>query len=80
MIVLKAGALVRRLFEDFMSNDTVKIERPMSCRRHEDFGGRVKQDPLGNTVKVKTRVHDPQDDSAVDDAERFTTLGPARDT
>jgi hypothetical protein len=45
-------------------NDTVKIERPMSCRRHEDFGGRVKQDPLGNTVKVKTRVHDAEDDSA----------------
>jgi hypothetical protein len=62
-------------------NDTVKIERPMSCRRHEDFGGRVKHDPLGNTVKVKTRVHDPQDDLApVDAAERVTTLGPAGDT
>jgi hypothetical protein len=45
-------------------NDTVKIERPMSCRRHEDFGGRVKQDPLGNTVKVKTRVHDSEDEFA----------------
>jgi hypothetical protein len=45
-------------------NDTVKIERPMSCRRHEDFGGRVKQDPLGNTLKVKTRVYDPQDEFA----------------
>ena len=43
-------------------NDTVKIERPMCCRRHADLGGRVKQDSLGNTVKVKTRAHDSQDD------------------
>lgn len=43
-------------------NDTVKIERPMSCRRQEDLGGRVNQDSLGNTIRVKTRVHDSQDD------------------
>lgn len=43
-------------------NDTVKIKRPMDCRRHEDLGGRVKQDPLGNSVKVRTRARDSQDD------------------
>jgi hypothetical protein len=42
--------------------DTVKIERPMCCRRHEDLGGRIKQDSLGNSIKVRTRAHDPQDD------------------
>ncbi len=26
------------------------------------MGGRVKQDSLGNTIKVRTRVHDPDDD------------------
>jgi hypothetical protein len=45
-------------------NDTVKIERPMACRRHEDLGGRVKRDSRGNTVRVKTRVHDHDDDLA----------------
>jgi hypothetical protein len=45
-------------------NDTVKIKRPMCCRRHEDLGGRIKQDPLGNTIRVRTRVHDSQDDCA----------------
>jgi len=44
--------------------DTVKIERPMCCRRHEDLGGRVKHDPLGNTIRVRTRTHDSQDDFA----------------
>lgn len=43
-------------------NDTVKIKRPMCCRRHEDLGGRTTQDPLGNSVKVKTRAQDSQDD------------------
>jgi hypothetical protein len=43
-------------------NDTVKIERPMCCRRHEDLGGRTKQDSLGNTIRVRTRAHDSQDD------------------
>jgi hypothetical protein len=45
-------------------NDTVKIKRPMCCRRREDLGGRVKQDSLGNTFRVRTRVHDSQDDFA----------------
>jgi hypothetical protein len=45
-------------------NDTVKIERPIACRRHEDLGGRIKQGSLGNTVKVRTRVHDSGDDFA----------------
>jgi len=45
-------------------NDTVKIERPMRCRRHEDLGGRVKRDSLGNALRVRTRVHDTQDDLA----------------
>jgi hypothetical protein len=43
-------------------NDTVKIERPLCCRRHEDLGGRVKQDSLGNTIRARTRVHDSPDD------------------
>jgi hypothetical protein len=45
-------------------NDTVKIKRPMCCRRHEDLGGRVKQDSLGKTIRVRTRVHDSHDDFA----------------
>jgi hypothetical protein len=43
-------------------NDTVKIERPMCCRRHEDLGGRIKEDSLGNTIRVRTRTGDSQDD------------------
>jgi hypothetical protein len=43
-------------------NDTVKIKRPLSCRRHEDLGGRTGKDSLGNPVKVKTRAHDSEDD------------------
>jgi hypothetical protein len=60
-------------------NDTVKIERPIACRRHEDVGGRVKQDSLGNTVKVRTRVHDSEDDFAASRpelAEDFSTTDP----
>jgi hypothetical protein len=45
-------------------NDTVKIKRPMCCRRQEDLGGRIKQDSLGNTSRVRTRMHDSQDDFA----------------
>jgi hypothetical protein len=48
----------------YVMNDTVKIERPMCCRRNEDLGGRIKEDSLGNTIKVKTRVHDSDDDCA----------------
>jgi hypothetical protein len=46
-------------------NDTMKIERPMCCRRHEDLGGRIKRDSQGNTIRVKTRAHDSQDDLAL---------------
>jgi hypothetical protein len=56
-------------------NDTVKIERPIACRRHEDLGGRVKLDSRGDTVRVRTRVHDHQDDfapSSPELAESFT--------
>jgi hypothetical protein len=43
-------------------NDTVKIKRPMCCRRHEDLGGRTQQDSLGNSVKIRTRAQESQDD------------------
>lgn len=43
-------------------NDTVKIKRPMFCRRQEDIGGRIKADHSGNAVRVRTRVYDSQDD------------------
>ena len=43
-------------------SDTVKIERPMCCRRQENRGGRMTQDPLGNAVTVRTRAHDSPDD------------------
>jgi hypothetical protein len=42
-------------------NDTVRIERPLCCRRHEDLGGRTKQDSLGNSVKVRTRAQEAPD-------------------
>jgi hypothetical protein len=45
-----------------MNDDTVRIQRPMCCRRHEDLGGRIKQDPLGNIVRVKTRANDSRDE------------------
>jgi hypothetical protein len=45
-------------------NDTVKIERPLCCRRQEDLGGRIKQDSLGNTITARTRAHDSADDFA----------------
>ncbi len=44
-------------------NDTVRIERPLFCRRRENLGGRTKQDSLGNAVKVKTRAQELRDDS-----------------
>jgi hypothetical protein len=43
-------------------NDTVKIERPLCCRRSEDRGGRVKRDPMGNETRVRTRVYDAAND------------------
>jgi hypothetical protein len=55
-------------------NDTVRIERPICCRRHEDLGGRIKLDSLGNAIKVRTRVHDSPNDidrSRLELAENF---------
>jgi hypothetical protein len=43
-------------------SDTVKIERPLRCRRHEDLGGRTKQDSVGNAIWIRTRANDSQDD------------------
>ncbi|HME40799.1 MAG TPA: hypothetical protein VKG63_17725 [Steroidobacteraceae bacterium] len=43
-------------------SDTVKIKRPMCCRRQQDLGGRIKQDSLGDNVKVRTRAGDSEDD------------------
>jgi hypothetical protein len=43
-------------------NDTVKIERPLRCRRHEDLGGRTKQDSVGNAILIRTRANDRQND------------------
>jgi len=43
-------------------NDTVRIERPLRCRRNEDLGGRTQQDSLGNSVKVRTRAQESQGD------------------
>ena len=54
-----------------MNDDTIRIERPFSCRRQEDRGGRVKQDPQGNVLKVRTRAHD----SAHDLAQAWPELG-----
>ena len=43
-------------------SDTVKIKRPMCCRRQENRGGRTTQDSLGNAVTARTRAHDSPDD------------------
>jgi hypothetical protein len=41
--------------------DTVRIERPLFCRRAEDRGGRVKPDAQGIASKIRTRAADSQD-------------------
>jgi hypothetical protein len=41
--------------------DTVKIERPLFCRRREDRGGRSNRDAQGHPIKVKTRAADSLD-------------------
>jgi hypothetical protein len=56
-------------------NDTVKIKRPMCCRRQEDLGGRTQQDSVGNSVKVKTRAQDSGDDLDCSLLERTVNLG-----
>ena len=57
-------------------NDTVRIERPLHCRRHEDFGGRITTDSLGNSIKVRTRTHDHQDDVAASSLHPAVTRVP----
>jgi len=39
-------------------SDTVKIERPLFCRRPEDLGARIEQDHLGNSTEIRTRADD----------------------
>jgi hypothetical protein len=46
-------------------SDTVKIKRPLFCRRREDLGGRSKEDSPGIAIKVRTRAHDSQDPSSL---------------
>jgi len=55
--------------------DTVKIKRPMCCRRQQDLGGRIKQDSLGNTAKVKTRASDSEDEPSSSLLEITQNLG-----
>jgi len=50
-------------------SDTVKIKRPLFCRRHEDLGGRLKEVSLGNSVKVKTRARESEDDLSLSEFE-----------
>jgi hypothetical protein len=45
-----------------MNDDTVKIKRPLYCRRQQDVGGRTALDSLGNPVKVRTRAAESQDE------------------
>lgn len=45
--------------------DTLRIERPLFCRRMEDRGGRLRRDLQGNTVRVKTRIHDSSEDALI---------------
>jgi hypothetical protein len=55
-------------------SDTVKIKRPICCRRHEDLGGRTQQDSLGNTLRVRTRAQESQDDADCPLFERTVNL------
>jgi hypothetical protein len=43
-------------------SDTVKIKRPLFCRRRVDLGGRSKEDSPETSVKVRTRAHDSEED------------------
>jgi hypothetical protein len=46
-------------------SDTVKIKRPLFCRRRVDLGGRSREDSPETPVKVRTRAHDsPEDPSS----------------
>jgi hypothetical protein len=52
----------RRILGIHVVNDTVRIKRPFSCRRQQDLGGRTTQDLLGNSVKVRTRAQESEDE------------------
>lgn len=45
-------------------SDTVKIKRPLFCRRLQDLGGRIKEDSPGTVVKVRTRAQESGEDLA----------------
>jgi ribosomal protein L15E len=60
-------------------NDTVRIERPLRCRRQEDLGGRAKQDSLGISVKVRTRAQDSPDDFDASVLEQTVNLEKGRE-
>ena len=59
-------------------SDTVKIKRPMLCRRDENLGGRTVRDSAGNSVKVRTRAEDSQDDIDGELLERTVKLEKGR--
>jgi hypothetical protein len=42
-------------------SDTMKIPRPLFCRRQNDAGGRTKMDGSGDKARVKTRFSDEQE-------------------
>ena len=42
-------------------SDTMKIPRPLFCRRQNDAGGRTKVDASGEKARVKTRFSDEQE-------------------
>jgi hypothetical protein len=43
-------------------SDTVKIKRPLFCRRRENLGGRSTEDSPGHTIKVRTRAQESGED------------------
>ena len=56
--------------------DTVRIERPLFCRRVEDRGGRSKTDAQGGVSTVRTRSYESRDLSDLipdDTAEQHAT-------
>jgi hypothetical protein len=60
MILPGSGALAGKGVR--VMSDTVRIERPMCCRRRADLGGRVKLDSSGNAIQIRTRVQDSRED------------------
>jgi hypothetical protein len=62
MIARRSVNLCAVGFWGYVMNDTVRIRRPICCRRQEDLGGRTRQDSQGNSVKVRTRAQESQDE------------------